>query len=44
MSDCDKELLKAEKMLENQIIKTYYCHHLKKNFVLKFECELIPLF
>jgi len=42
MSDCDKELLKAEEVLENQVIKAYYCHHLKEN--LKFEHELTPLF
>jgi len=44
MSDCDKELLKAEEVLENQVIKAYYCHHLKENFVMKFEHELTPLF
>ena len=44
MSDCDKELLKAEEVLENQMIKTYCCHHLKENFVIKFEHELITLF
>ncbi len=40
----DKELLKAEEMLENQMIKAYYCHHLKENFVMKFKCELTSLF
>jgi len=44
MSDHDKELLKAEEVLENQMIKAYCCHHLKENFVMKFECELTPLF
>jgi len=44
MSNCDKELLKTEKMLENQMIKTYCCHHLKENFIIKFECELTSLF
>jgi len=44
MSDCDKELLKAEEVLESQMIKTYCCHHLKENFVIKFEHELISLF
>ncbi len=44
MSDCDKELLKAEEVLENQMIKAYCCHHLKENFVMKFECELTSLF
>jgi len=44
MSDCDKELLKAEEMLKNQMIKAYCCHHLKENFVMKFKHELISLF
>ena len=44
MSDHDKELLKAEEVLENQVVKAYCCHHLKENFVMKFECELAPLF
>jgi len=44
MSDCDKELLKAEEVFENQVIKAYYCHHLKENFVMKFKHELTPLF
>ena len=44
MSDCDKELLKAEEVLENQMIKAYCCHNLKENFVMKFECELTSLF
>jgi hypothetical protein len=44
MSNCDKELLKAEEVLENQVIKTYCCHHLKENFVMKFECELTLCF
>ncbi len=44
MSDHDKELLKAEEVLENQMIKAYCCHHLKENFVIKFEHELISLF
>ena len=44
MSNYDKELLKTEEMLENQMIKTYCCHHLKENFVIKFKCELISLF
>ncbi len=44
MSDYDKELLKAEEMLKNQMIKTYCCHHLKENFVMKFECKLTSLF
>ena len=44
MSDHDKELLKAEEVLENQVIKAYCCHHLKENFVMKFEHELTSLF
>jgi len=44
MSNCDKKLLKAEEMLENQVIKAYCCHHLKKNFVIKFKCKLTSLF
>jgi len=40
MSDHDKELLKAEEVLENQVIKAYCCHHLKENFVMKFEHKL----
>ena len=44
MSDCDKKLLKAEEVLENQVVKAYCCHYLKENFVMKFECELTPLF
>jgi hypothetical protein len=44
MSNHDKELLKAEKVLENQVIKAYCCHHLKENFVIKFKCELTPCF
>jgi len=44
MSDGNKELLKAEEVLKNQMIKAYCCHHLKENFVIKFKCKLTSLF
>jgi len=44
MSDRDKELLKAEEVLENRVVKAYCCHHLKENFVMKFGRGLTPLF
>lgn len=44
MSDCDKGLLEVEEVLEDWVVKAFCCHHLKKNFVMKFECELSPLF
>lgn len=44
LSDRDKGLLEAERVLGPHLVVAWCCHHVKENFVLKFSRSLEPLF